>query len=193
MRLILPLITLAAALACTTASASDATRVALRTTSGDIVIELADKEAPKTVANFLRYVDEGYYSDVLFHRVIPGFMIQAGGHNTDYSFKTTHADVENESNNGLRNVVGTIAMARKAGPHTGNAQFFINHGDNPSLDFKGTEEAPSWGYTVFGRVVEGMDVVDKIATTPTGPGGPFRSDVPQMPVIILKAERVNAQ
>jgi len=164
---------------------TDRPRVRMQTGMGDIVLELDQAKAPKTVDNFVQYVNGGFYDGTLFHRVIDGFMIQGGGFTQDYERKSARAPVMNEANNGLKNKRGTIAMARTRDPHSATAQFFINVVDNPSLDHR--SPAPgNWGYAVFGQVVEGMDVVDKIRKVPTGPGGPFRQDVPQTPVIIEK-------
>ena len=139
--------------------------VLLETTSGDILVELYPDKAPETVANFLKYVDDGFYNNTIFHRVIPGFMIQGGGLTARMQQKDTSAPIKNEADNGLKNDRGTIAMARTMDPHSATAQFFINLVDNDFLNF----QAPSgngWGYCVFGRVTEGMDVVDAIARTP---------------------------
>ncbi len=161
-------------------------RVRITTNMGDIVLELDREKAPKTVENFLTYVKEGFYDGTIFHRVIDGFMIQGGGFTEDFQKKPTHAPIRNEADNGLRNKIGTIAMARTSDPHSATAQFFINVANNSYLDFR--EKTPrAWGYTVFGRVVKGMPVVDKIRRSKTGSGGPFRKDVPQTPVIIEKA------
>ena len=161
-------------------------RVRITTNMGDIVLELDREKAPKTVENFLTYVKEGFYDGTIFHRVIDGFMIQGGGFTQDFQKKPTHAPIRNEADNGLRNKIGTIAMARTGDPHSATAQFFINVANNSYLDFR--EKTPrAWGYTVFGRVVEGMPVIDKIRRSKTGSGGPFRKDVPQTPVIIEKA------
>lgn len=165
---------------------TDRPRIRMQTSMGEIVLELNPTKAPKTVDNFVQYVNEGFYDGTIFHRVIDGFMIQGGGFTQDYQRKTTRAAVMNEANNGLKNKRGTIAMARTRDPHSATAQFFINVVDNRSLDHR--SPAPgNWGYTVFGQVVEGMDVVDKIREVPTGAGGPFRKDAPQTPVIIEKA------
>jgi cyclophilin family peptidyl-prolyl cis-trans isomerase len=157
--------------------------VNMQTNLGTIVIELDAEKAPKTVDNFLRYVNEGFYNGTIFHRVIKNFMIQGGGFTSDFQRQETHTPVENEANNGLKNVRGTIAMARTSDPHSATAQFFINVKNNTFLNYT----APSgsgWGYAVFGKVIDGMDVVDKIRKTKTGRGGPFWKDVPQTPVII---------
>ena len=157
-------------------------RVRMSTTFGDIVLELDREKAPKTVENFLSYVQEGYYEGTIFHRVIDGFMVQGGGFTQDYQKKPTHSPIENEARNGLKNLTGTVAMARTPAPHSATAQFFINVVNNDFLN----STPDNWGYAVFGKVVEGMDVVDKIRRTPTGSGGPFRSDVPRTPIVIEK-------
>ena len=161
--------------------------VLLETTSGDILIELYADKAPATVENFLKYVNEGFYANTIFHRVIKGFMIQGGGMNMKMEEKATHAPIKNEADNGLANERGTIAMARTRDPHSATAQFFINLVDNDFLDFK----APTpqhFGYCVFGEVVEGMDVVDQIAAVKTGSHQMHR-DVPTENIVILDAVR----
>ncbi len=161
-------------------------RVRLVTSKGDIVLELDRTKAPKTVENFLRYVQDGFYAGTIFHRVIDGFMIQGGGYTPDFAEKPTRAPIMNEADNGLRNTVGTIAMARTNDPQSASAQFFINVANNDFLNFR--EKTPrAWGYAVFGRVVKGMDVVKAIKETPTGAGGPFYKDVPQQTILIEKA------
>ena len=165
--------------------AADHPRVKVDTNLGSFVIELYPEKAPKTVENFLQYVRDGFYDGTIFHRVIDGFMIQGGGFTPDFERKETRAPIVNEADNGLKNTRGTIAMARTMDPHSATAQFFINVKDNPFLDH--TAKTPrGWGYAVFGKVVEGMDVVDKIRKVRTGPGGMFPKDVPQEPVIIEK-------
>ncbi|MFP4295760.1 MAG: peptidylprolyl isomerase [Halothiobacillaceae bacterium] len=172
-----------------TALAEADPRVALETTEGRIVIALDPERAPATVENFLEYVDDGHYDGTLFHRVIAGFMIQGGGFTETFEQKPTRAPVKNEADNGLDNDRGTIAMARTMDPQSATAQFFINVVDNDFLNF--TAPTPrGYGYTVFGRVIEGMDVVDRIATRATGPGGPFPSDVPREAVLIESAEKL---
>jgi len=166
--------------------------VKLQTNMGDIVIELNEEKAPKTVANFLSYVNDGFYNGTIFHRVIDGFMIQGGGFTEAMQKKGTKAPVENEANNGLRNDRGTVAMARTNAPHSATAQFFINVVNNDFLNYR-SATPQGWGYTVFGKVVQGMDVVDKIRKIPTGPGGPFPKDVPQAPVVIESAMVVQPQ
>lgn len=164
-------------------------KVDIQTSLGDIVVELFPAKAPKTVANFLQYVDQGFYANTLFHRVIAGFMIQGGGFTPQFVLKPTNAPIPNEADNGLKNLRGTIAMARTVDPQSASSQFFINVVDNPYLDFK--DKTPrGWGYCVFGKVLKGMNVVDNIATQPTGPGGPFQRDVPKTPVIILSITRI---
>ena len=161
--------------------------VLLETTSGDILVELYPDKAPETVANFLKYVDDGCYNNTIFHRVIPGFMIQGGGLTARMQQKDTSAPIKNEADNGLKNDRGTIAMARTMDPHSATAQFFINLVDNDFLNF----QAPSgngWGYCVFGRVTEGMDVVDKIAKVKTTTVGMYQ-DVPSDLVVITGASR----
>jgi len=165
--------------------AADHPRVKVDTNLGSFVIELYPEKAPKTVENFLQYVRDGFYDGTLFHRVIDGFMIQGGGFTPDFERKQTRAPIVNEADNGLKNTRGTIAMARTMDPHSATAQFFINVKDNPFLDHTG-KTPRGWGYAVFGKVVEGMDVVDKIRKVRTGPGGLFPKDVPQEPVVIEK-------
>lgn len=163
----------------------EATLVHMQTNFGTIVLELDAAKAPKTVENFLSYLKEGFFDGTIFHRVIDGFMIQGGGFTANYKEKPAHAPINNEANNGLKNKRGTIAMARTSDPHSATAQFFINVADNDFLDH--SAPTPSgWGYTVFGKIVQGMEVVDKIKASKTGSGGPFRTDVPQTPVIIEK-------
>jgi cyclophilin family peptidyl-prolyl cis-trans isomerase len=158
-------------------------KVQMETNQGNIVLELYPEKAPKTVANFIKYVESGFYTNTIFHRVIDGFMIQGGGFDTKYVRKQTNAPVINEADNGLPNVVGSIAMARTMDPHSATAQFFINVKDNSFLNH--TNKTPrGWGYAVFGQVVEGMETVDKIRKLPTGRGGPFPGDVPQKMVTI---------
>ena len=160
--------------------------IKLTTNKGVITLKLDAEKAPKTVANFISYVEAGHYDNTIFHRVIANFMIQGGGMEPGMKQKDTQAPIENEAANGLKNKRGSIAMARTSDPHSATAQFFINVVDNDFLDFK----APSgqgWGYCVFGEVVEGMDVVDAIRKVKTGSKG-FHQDVPAEDVIIEKAE-----
>jgi peptidyl-prolyl cis-trans isomerase A (cyclophilin A) len=151
-------------------------QVDVRTTAGTIRLELYPSKAPKTVENFLQYVRDGHYNGTIFHRVIDGFMIQGGGIGSNMREKSTRAPVQNEAKNGLKNDVGSIAMARTSDPHSASAQFFINVKNNDFLNYPGQD---GWGYAVFGKVVSGMDVVTKIAKTPTGP-----NDVPRQPIVI---------
>jgi peptidyl-prolyl cis-trans isomerase A (cyclophilin A)/peptidyl-prolyl cis-trans isomerase B (cyclophilin B) len=160
-------------------------QVRVTTSLGEFVIEVRSDRAPLTAANFLRYVREGFYSNTLFHRVIANFVIQGGGHDaTTQQLKPTHENVFNESGNGLQNKRGTVGLARGESAHSGNSQFYVNLVDNPDLDPVPTR----WGYTVFGRVVQGMDVIEHIGETPTGAEGPFKSDAPLKPVVIQKME-----
>ncbi|WP_432698252.1 peptidylprolyl isomerase [Marinobacterium sp. YM272] len=161
-------------------------RVQLETSMGAIQIELYADKAPKTVANFLEYVNSGYYDGLIFHRVIPGFMIQGGGMDASMQPRANRAPIENESDNGLSNQRGTLAMARTRNPDSANSQFFINTVNNQRLD--GMPGKP--GYTVFGRVVSGMQVVDSIGNVETTTRGPFR-DVPVTPVVIEKATLIS--
>lgn len=186
-RALILLATLMLALASGTAAADpNHPLVRLVTSQGDIVLQLDRTKAPKTVANFLRYVNEGFYNGTIFHRVIDGFMIQGGGYTADFQRKPTHAPIANEADNGLRNIIGTIAMARTSDPNSATAQFFINVANNDFLDFR-AKTPRGWGYAVFGRVIKGMDTVKRIKETPTGPGGPFPRDVPQQTILIKKA------
>jgi cyclophilin family peptidyl-prolyl cis-trans isomerase len=176
--------TLLLGLACLQGSAraeEQSTQVRVVTSLGDFVIEVRAERAPLTAANFLRYVKEGFYTNTLIHRVVPNFVIQGGGHDaTTMSLKPTHENIVNESGNGLQNKRGAVGLARSTSPHSGNAEFYVNLVDNPDLDPVPTR----WGYAVFGRVVQGMDVLDKIGETPTGAAGPFKQDAPLKPVII---------
>lgn len=165
--------------------------VEIRTNLGAIQLELYPDKAPKTVENFLNYVKDGYYSGTIFHRVIPDFMIQGGGFDQNLAQKPTRQPIENEAANGLKNNIGTIAMARTSDPHSASSQFFINVANNNFLDYT----APTlrgYGYTVFGKVTAGMEVVNRIAETPTGAKGPFASDVPKDMVIIEHIKRLAA-
>jgi len=159
------------------------TQVEMKTNFGDITLELYPDKAPKTVENFLQYVKEGHFKGTVFHRVIPGFMVQGGGFDKALQQKPAKRQVENEAANGLKNEIGTIAMARTPDPHSASAQFFINVADNVPLNY--TSPTPQgYGYAVFGKVTKGMDIVNKIAAVPTGRGGPFPSDVPREAVVI---------
>ena len=209
----------AAALATALPALAADPKVKFITTDGDFVVELYPDKAPKTVANFLQYVKDKHYDGTIFHRVIKNFMVQGGGFDADYKEKPTRASVIHEGRQalakGLKNVRGTLAMARTSDPQSAKAQFFINVVDNPRLDpvilpagdpvtfeYQGqlqkdipraqVENHPAlFGYTVFGKVVSGMDTIDKIRDEPTGPGGPFPTDVPQKPVVIQSATLIN--
>jgi peptidyl-prolyl cis-trans isomerase B (cyclophilin B) len=157
-------------------------RVSMSTSLGDIILELDPVAAPVTTENFLSYVSSGQFDNTIFHRVIPGFMIQGGGFTADMGQKPTNPSITNEADNGLRNDRGTIAMARTSEPHSASSQFFINLTDNSFLNHS-SKTPQGWGYAVFGKVVEGMDVVDAIARVPTGTSGPH-CDVPVDPVLI---------
>ena len=160
--------------------------VVLKTSNGEIRLDLDAENAPATVANFLQYVRDGHYDNTIFHRVIDGFMIQGGGMEPGMKQKPTRAPVANEATNGLKNKVYTVAMARTSEPHSATAQFFINVADNDFLDYK-SPSANGWGYCVFGKVVGGQDVVDRIRAVPTGNSG-FHQNVPKEDVVIVKAE-----
>jgi peptidyl-prolyl cis-trans isomerase B (cyclophilin B) len=162
--------------------------VELSTSAGTIRLELDDAKAPLTVANFLSYVNAGHYDGTIFHRVIKGFMVQGGGFDTGMNQKPSQAPITNEANNGLKNARYTVAMARTNAPHSASAQFFINAGDNEFLNFK-SETPQGWGYAVFGKVVDGTDVVDQIERVATGRRG-FHDDVPKDDVVIHKAVEV---
>ncbi len=163
-------------------------QVRLETNKGPIEIELDPALAPKTVENFLRYVDSGHYSGTIFHRVIPGFMAQGGGYDARYEKKPVLAPIENEASSNGKNKRGTIAMARTSDPHSATAQFFVNVADNASLDHTAKTQS-GFGYCVFGRVTSGMDVVDSIVHAKTGAQGPFSKDAPLEPIIIQSARR----
>jgi len=179
-----PLVMLSAAAAAPGALAAEP-QVDLKTSAGTIRLELYPAKAPQTVENFLRYVKDGHYSGTIFHRVIDGFMIQGGGFDGSYKQKATRDSIQNEAKNGLKNDLGTLAMARTNAPHSASAQFFINVKNNDFLNAAAAQDG--WGYAVFGKVIAGMDVVTRIAKTPTGAGGPFRSDVPREAVVIQSA------
>ncbi|HET7360152.1 MAG TPA: peptidylprolyl isomerase [Rhodanobacteraceae bacterium] len=161
----------------------------MHTSQGDITLELYAGKSPKSVANFLQYVRDGFYDGTTFHRVIPGYLIQGGLYTRDLVQKRTRAPVAAEADNGLQNLRGTIAVARGADPDSGTAQFFINLVDNRRLDYVSDQSGLTWGYTVFGKVVQGMDVIDKIAALPTRALGPFVGDVPN-PLVIIESARV---
>ena len=164
-----------------------APQVELKTSLGTIVLELYPDRAPETVKNFQQYVQSGFYNGTVFHRVIPGFMIQGGGFTADFRNKPTREPIRNEATKGLKNAVGTVAMARTSDPHSATAQFFINVVDNPFLDYR----EGNYGYAVFGKVVSGMDVVQKIGAGPTAARPPHQN-VPVKPVVIESARMVEA-
>lgn len=168
------------------AAATPSTNVRVETNLGSFTIELEDARAPLTVANFLSYVKSGYYTGTVFHRVINNFIAQAGGYDEKYQPKTPQPSIVNESGNGLSNRRATVGLARTDSPHSGNAQFFLNLADNEDLD----PTPLRWGYTVFGKVVDGLDVVDRIGHVATGAGGPFERDLPLEKIVIRKMEVV---
>ena len=170
-----------------TASAWSAPTVELQTSLGNITLELNAEKAPKTVANFMQYARDGFYNGTVFHRVIPGFMIQGGGFEDGMKQKPTRSEIQNEGRNGLKNVRGSIAMARKGDPDSATAQFFINHKDNAGLDYPAPD---GHGYAVFGKVTQGLEVVDKIAQVPTGNAG-FHQNVPKTPVVIKSVKIIS--
>jgi peptidyl-prolyl cis-trans isomerase A (cyclophilin A) len=164
-------------------------QVLLHTSQGDITLELYPDKAPKSVANFLQYVRDGFYDGTLLHRAIAGYLVQGGLYTRDLQPKRTRPAVASEADNGLSNLRGTIAVARGADPNSGTAQFFFNLVDNRRLDFVGNQSGLTWGYTVFGKVTKGMDVIDKIAALPTRALGPFAADVPN-PLVLIESARV---
>ena len=164
--------------------AANIERVRVTTNLGEFVIEMQRDRAPLTVENFLNYVRADGYRNTLFHRVIANFVIQGGGVTTDYKAAPTQKQISNEAGNGLKNLRGTVGLARASGPHSGDRQFYVNVADNADLDPLPTR----WGYAVFGRVVEGMEVVDRISVSPTGAMGPFKQESPMQPVVIQKIE-----
>jgi len=189
LRFLLLAFSLTLALSASTAfAAGDASKedsmVVMHTNLGDITIEVFEDEAPKSAANFIQYVQDGFYDGTIFHRVIPGFVIQGGGFDQSYQQKKTRDPIVNEAYNGLKNDRGTLSMARTSDPNSATSQFFVNLSDNAPLNPSGG----SAGYAVFGKVTDGMDVVDKIADTQTGSAGPFRQDAPQEQVVIETAE-----
>jgi len=161
-------------------------RVRVTTNFGAFVIEMQRDRAPLTVDNFLGYVRSGYYTNTLFHRTIANFVIQGGGVGPDYKAKPTQKSIPNEAGNGLKNLRGTVGLARASGPHSGDCQFYVNVADNADLDPLPTR----WGFAVFGRVIEGMEVVDRISVSPTGAMGPFKQDAPMQPVVIQKIDLI---
>ena len=165
--------------------------VEIKTSLGNVIIELHSDKAPKTVANFLQYVDDGFYKNTVFHRVIPNLMVQGGGFDTDLNQKPTRSPIPIESDTGLKNDIGTIAMARTSDPNSATAQFFINVAKNDFLNFN-APNASGYGYAVFGKVIKGMEVVNKIASTPTGSSGPFSRDVPKTNIIIQDITRISS-
>ena len=169
------------------ALAQDAPKVKFATTAGDFVVEVYPDKAPKTVANFLQYVKDKHYDGTIFHRVINNFMIQGGGYDAKYAERKTRTPIPLEANNGLKNNLGTIAMARTSDPNSATAQFFINVKDNVRLN---APEPDGHGYAVFGKVTSGMDVIEKIKLVATGAAGPFPSDVPKTPILINSATLV---
>lgn len=164
-------------------------KVKIETSKGTIIIELYPDKAPISVANFLGYVNAGAYDGTIFHRVIKNFMNQGGGFNADYKKLETKEPIANEAFNGLKNLKYTVAMARTSAPHSATNQFFINTADNAFLDHTG-KTTRGWGYAVFGKVVEGENIVGAISRVPTGPGGPFAQDVPREPILITKATEI---
>lgn len=164
---------------------ADNPNVRMETTKGTVLIELYPDKAPRTVENFLRYVNAGKYDGTIFHRVIKDFMNQGGGYTPDFKKVETFAPIQNEADNGLKNTRGTIAMARTGDPHSATNQFFINTADNAFLDHT-DKTMRGWGYCVFGTIVDGMDVMDRIARIKTGAGGPLNQDVPQEEILIQK-------
>ncbi|MNJ96008.1 Peptidyl-prolyl cis-trans isomerase cyp18 [compost metagenome] len=169
------------------AQAADAPQILLKTNMGDIVLELNQEKAPKSVENFVQYVKSGQYNGTIFHRVIDGFMIQGGGFDKDMKEKATRAPIQNEAANGLKNDIYTIAMARTSAPHSATAQFFINTANNSMLNYPSRD---GWGYAVFGKVIKGTEVVDKIKNVSTGNRGGHQN-VPTTPVVIESASVIN--
>ena len=163
--------------------------VVLHTSQGDITLELFPDKAPKSVANFLQYVRDGFYAGTVFHRAIPGYLVQGGLYNRELQPRRTRPAIASEADNGLSNLRGTVAVARGADPNSGTSQFFINLVDNRRLDFVGNQSSLTWGYAVFGKVIKGMDVVDKIAALPTRGIGPFAADVPN-PLVVIESAQV---
>jgi peptidyl-prolyl cis-trans isomerase A (cyclophilin A) len=161
-------------------------QVQVVTSLGNFTIELDPERAPLTVAQFLKYVDQGFYSGTIFHRSVPNFVIQGGGYDPDYKLKGSPTKVVNESGNGLTNMRGTVGLARPPEPHAGDVQFYVNLNDNAALD----PNQARWGYAVFGKVVQGMDVVDRIGNVATGAKGPFKENAPIKPVLIERIEHV---
>jgi peptidyl-prolyl cis-trans isomerase A (cyclophilin A) len=173
--------------------AAPAPQVVLQTSQGEITLELYPDRSPKSVANFLQYVRDGFYDGTVFHRAIPGYLVQGGLYTRDLQPKRTRSAIASEADNGLSNLRGTVAVARGADPNSGTAQFFFNLVDNRRLDYAGSQSGLTWGYAVFGKVTKGMEVVDKIAALPTRGQGPFAGDVPNPMVVINHAYVVGEQ
>ncbi|GAB3783517.1 peptidylprolyl isomerase A [Dyella agri] len=171
------------------AAAATSPEVVLHTSQGDITLELYPDKAPKSVANFLQYVRQGFYAGTVFHRAIPGYLVQGGLYTRELQPKRTHSAIASEADNGLSNLRGTVAVARGADPNSGTSQFFFNLVDNRRLDFVGNQSSLTWGFAVFGKVVKGMDVVDKMAALPTHGIGPFAADVPN-PLVVIESAQV---
>jgi peptidyl-prolyl cis-trans isomerase A (cyclophilin A) len=167
-------------------------QVKFTTSMGDFVMELEPERAPKTVANFLAYVKVGQYKDTIFHRIIPGFMVQGGGYTKELGYKSTLDPIENEGNNGLSNLRGTVAMARLDDPSSATSQFFVNVVDNKFLNYTGVDSSRAWGYCVFARVISGMEVIDKMRTVKTDSTMPGFENKPLEPILILNAELLSA-
>ena len=191
LKIIVPLMAVCLFLYLSSPAGAENPSVALQTSKGKIVLELYAEKAPVTVANFLAYVEAKFYDGTIFHRVIPGFMIQGGGFSADMQQKTTLPPVRNEADNRLKNDRGSIAMARTRAPHSATAQFFVNLVNNDFLNHTGKNDR-GWGYAVFGKVTAGMDVVEAIAGVQTGNRGRFR-DVPNEPVVIISARKIAAK
>jgi peptidyl-prolyl cis-trans isomerase A (cyclophilin A)/peptidyl-prolyl cis-trans isomerase B (cyclophilin B) len=185
-----PLVILSATAAGSGALAADpqVPQVDLKTNVGTIRLELYPAKAPKSVENFLQYVKDGHFNGTIFHRVIDNFMVQGGGYDKNYKQKPTRDPIQNEAKNGLKNDLGTVAMARTSAPHSASSQFFINGKNNDFLNAANAQDG--WGYAVFGKVVSGMDVMTRISKSPTGSGGPFPTDVPREMVVVESATLV---
>lgn len=164
-------------------------RVVMHTTQGDFTLELYPEKAPKSVANFLQYVRDGFYDGTVFHRVVDGYIVQGGLYNRDLTQRRTRAPIPSEADNGLSNLRGTVAVARGSDANSGTAQFFVNLVDNRRLDYVSNQSGPAWGFAVFGKVVSGMDTIDKIAKLPTRAQGPFVGDVPN-PIVVIDSANV---
>lgn len=179
-------------LAClmTPAAAQEAAHAKIQTSMGDIIVELYPEKAPQTVANFLEYAVKGHYDRTIFHRVVKGYVIQGGGFSKYFNERNPRDPIAYEGDNGLKNLRGTLAMARGDDPDSAQAQWFINLRDNEKFDHRVTDLGPIYGYAVFGRVVEGMDVADAIGDVETGPGGPFEREVPVEPIVIFRVDPV---